>query len=107
MTTFRKMMDKVRTIEGEIGELENRKRATLSIAGKLREKEEGLVPGETMVREIPQGSSESQGKVGQFKSFYAKYHGSNWITVNTLKKNGEVGLRTATFYEWEKIDGNV
>jgi hypothetical protein len=97
--------NKILSIEQQVIDLQDRKRKLRAEWLDLREEDWGLVGGETMVREIPQGTIEREGKLGRFEKFYTKWHsGSNWVEVRLINKDGRVGLRKATFYNWEKVE---
>ncbi len=91
-------------IDSDMSDLRIRKRRLQSEDRALREQENGLVPYETMLREIKQYSENAgkPGRLGQFLGFYAKFGASDWVKVRLTKKNGEVGLRETTFYKWIK-----
>ena len=100
-----KIDSEIQSIDEQVHDLQVRKRKLRDDWLELREKQWGLVGGETMVREVPQGSAIREGKVGQFERFYARYHNaSSWVIVRLINKDGRVGLRKATFYDWEKVD---
>ena len=95
----------IQSIEDKVRDLQNRKRELRNDWLALRENSWGLVGGATMVREIPQGSAIRKGKVGRFMRFYSKFHdSSSWVIVQLVNKDGKVGLRKATFYDWEKAE---
>jgi len=100
----------IRSIEDKVRTLQDRKRKLRQEWLDLREKSWGLVTGETMIREKPQGFAPSKPKVGVFRvgvfrHFYSKWHdSSSWVIVSLINKDGKVGLRKATFYDWEKME---
>ena len=93
----------IHSIDDKVRALQVRKRELRNEWLELREKEWGLVGGETMIRELPEGLVKRKGRVGQFERFYSKYHdSSSWVIVRQVNKDGKVGLRKTTFFNWEK-----
>ena len=98
-----KIDDEIHAIEDRVHVLQDRKRKLREDWLELREKSWGLVGGETMIREKPGGSNPRKAKVGQFIQFYSRWHdSSSWVIVRLINKDGKVGRRKATFYDWEK-----
>jgi hypothetical protein len=107
MKTLKQVRREADVITADIADLQQKKRELRVLENDLRNKEQGLVPYETLVREIGRyGVTDGKptGKTGQFLRYYAKYRQSDWVIVRQVKKNGEVGVREITFYDWEKID---
>ena len=102
MKTLKEVRRELEIINSDIRALQDNKRDLRKVEAELREKESGLVPYETMVREVEKYGPEKggPGRLGQFIGFYAGYRGSDWVEVRLVKKNGETGLRQGTFYEW-------
>jgi hypothetical protein len=104
MKTLKEVRKELEVLGFDIAELQDRKRKLRIEESGLREQDAGLVPYETMVREIKKYGADAgePGRLGQFFRFYSKYGGTDWTIVRLVKKNGEVGLREATFYQWRK-----
>ena len=99
MKTLAEVRKELTIIEADIWDLKDRQRTLNELGLKLKASENGLVEYETMVREFDYNGKPK--RLGQFVRFYNKVDGSDWITAMLVKKNGEVGLRTATFFNWE------
>lgn len=98
MRAIKKQVDEV---DDQIDALKDQREDLIKDWQKHREQNNDLVPYETMIQEIPQGSGKP--RRGQFLKFYSSfYNDSTWITVLKVKKDGEVGVQTATFYNWVK-----
>jgi len=98
--TLKEAQDKYSKILSDIDALESRKHTMIDVIMELRAKDAGLVIGETVI-----GSLGGRGQKGVFNGFYRKYFSvdSEWIKVLLLRKDGTVGKREVTFYNWEII----
>jgi hypothetical protein len=101
MKTLAEVRQALLIIESDIWELKRRQRELNELGLNLKAKECGVVSGETMIREIDYNGKPK--RLGQFVRYYNKVDSSNWVTALLVKKNGEVGLRKATFFNWEKM----
>lgn len=97
---------KLEILTSDIADLQRKKTDLRAEIFTLKEQVNGLIPGQTMIRETKgMGIAERKPKIGQFIAYYSKYGtSSKWVKVLLLKKDGTVGKRTATFYDWEKVE---
>lgn len=102
--TLKEVRSELRVINSDIRSLQSRQRELRVEELRLRNEDQGLVPYETMIREIKQyGDEEGKpGRLGQFVKYYTRYRQSDWVIVLLVNKDGKVGLRERTFYKWQK-----